>query len=90
MTKEKMSEEFGNTVAGGEIFDSQGTEISNEIFEFLFTRIHQAIAEERERINNKVKDWRRGMSMLGKEVDTFNKAHEQILKVLLDTPVTDK
>jgi len=48
------------------------------------------IADERERVTDRVKDWRRGMYMLGREVDTLNRAHEQILKVLTRLASPDK
>ena len=39
---------------------------------------------EKDRIKEKVKDWRRGFSMTCAESDIYEKAHQQILKVLKD------
>jgi len=92
-TDKELREEFQNFADSIVWSNDDGSEkyigVGN-MADWWLKKIHQAIAEERERINNKVKDWRRGMSMFGKEVDTFNKAHEQILKVLQDKPLTDK
>ena len=50
--------------------------------------IERAVAAERERITDNVKDWRRGLHMFCNQVDTFEEAHQRILKVL--TPLPDK
>ena len=44
--------------------------------------IERAVASERKRITDNVKDWRRGLHMFCNQVDTFEEAHQQILKAL--------
>jgi len=93
MTKKQLLEEFTEGLEilflkrgrGSKIYSSD----LDRTIKFFTQAINRVEKAEMVRVSNKVKDWRRGMSMLGKEVDTFNKAHEQILKVLQDKSLTD-
>jgi len=50
--------------------------------EKMIKQHEKELREQKENLKEEVKDWRRGMQMYYKEVDTLEKAHVQILKIL--------
>ena len=48
----------------------------------LYKTVADEIARERARITDKVLDWRRGMHMICRDVDAYEKANVQIEKVI--------
>ena len=78
----KQDEEFYQIIKEVAI---NGTYAKMKTAQDFISKVRKETAEyEKDRIKEKVEDWRRGFSMTCAESDVYEKAHQQILKVLKD------